>query len=75
MTKEKVEKLMKEKKNYAPSKLYKDISHDETCRDLYSGCMHLLKLSLMSPLSVVCSVLMFIFQDEAYKDSFKKLAR
>ena len=50
--KEKLEKLMKEKKNYALSKFYKDISHDETCRDLCPGCMHLLKLSLMFPLSV-----------------------
>ena len=52
--KEKVEKLMKEKKNYALSKFYKDISHDETCRDLCRGCMHLLKFSLMFPLSVAC---------------------
>ena len=43
---------MKEKKNYALSKFYKDVSHDETCRDLCPGCMHLLKLSLMFPLSV-----------------------
>ena len=47
---EKVEKLMKEKKIYTPSKFYKDISHDETC----PGCMHLLKLSLMFLLSVTC---------------------
>ena len=33
--KEKVEELMKEKKNYAPSKFYKDISHEETCHNLY----------------------------------------
>ena len=52
--KEKAERLMKEKKNYAPSKFYEDISHDETCRDLFRGCMHLLKLSLMFPLSVAC---------------------
>ena len=50
----KVEKLVKEKKNYAPSKFYKDISHDKTCHDLYPGCMHLLKLLLMFPLSVTC---------------------
>ena len=51
---EKVEKLMKEKKIYTPSKFYKDISHDETCRNLYPSCMHLLKLSLMFPLSAAC---------------------
>ena len=30
------------------------MSHDKTCHNLYSGCMHLLKLSLMFPLSVAC---------------------
>ena len=30
------------------------MSHDETCHNLYSGCMHLLKLSLLFPLSVAC---------------------
>ena len=45
---------MKEKTNYASSKFYKDISHDETCRNLYHSCMHLLKLSLMFPPSVAC---------------------
>ena len=49
--KEKVEKLMKEEKKYAPSKFYKDISHDRTCHDLYPGCKHLLKLSLMFTLN------------------------
>ena len=52
--KEKVEKLMKEQKNYALSKFFNNISHDETCCNLYPSCMHLLKLSLMFPLSVAC---------------------
>ena len=52
--KEKVEKIMKEKKNYALSKFNKGISHDETCRDLYPDCMHLLKLPLMFLLRVAC---------------------
>ena len=43
---------MKEKKNYAPSKFYKDINHDESCCNLFPGCMHLLKLSLIFRLSV-----------------------
>ena len=33
--KEKEEELMKEKKNYAPSKFYEDISHEESCHNLY----------------------------------------
>ena len=45
---------MKEKKNHAPSKFYKDVSHVETCRKLYPGCMHFQKLSLMFPLRVAC---------------------
>ena len=45
---------MKEKKNYALSKFNKGISHDETCRDLYPDCMHLLKLPLMFFLRVAC---------------------
>ena len=57
--KEKAEKLMKEKKNYAPTKFYEDISHDESCRDLNPGCMHLLKLSLMFCLSVACVECLF----------------
>ena len=57
--KEKVEKLMKEKENYTPSKFSKGISHDETCHNLYPGCIHLLKLSLMFPLSVACVECLF----------------
>ena len=70
--KEKVEKLMKENKNYALSQFYKGISHDKNCHDLYPGYMYLLKLSLIFPHSVACVEHLL---SKIKQDSFKKLAR
>ena len=44
--------MIKQRKEYTPAAFFNDVSNDELCYDLYPGCVYLLKLSLMFPLSV-----------------------
>lgn len=49
-----VSNLLKQRNEYTPSKLLECIRKDELCNDFNHGCVYLLKLSLMFPLSVAC---------------------
>ena len=51
---EAITSLIQQRKEYTPANLFNDISTDQICNDLHPGCIYLLKLSLMFPLSVAC---------------------
>ena len=46
--------MIKQRKEYTPAAFFSDICNGQLCYSLYPGCMYLLKLSLIFPLSVAC---------------------
>ena len=47
-----ISQLIKQWKEYIPAAFFNDVSNVHLCYDLHPGCMYLLKLSMMFPLSV-----------------------
>lgn len=52
--------LIQQQKEYTPTAFLDDVSNDQLCNDLHSGCKYLLKLSLMFPFSVACAERLFL---------------
>lgn len=55
-----IAQLIRQLKEYTPIAFFNDVSCDQLCIDLRSGCMYVLKLSLMFPLIVACVKRLFL---------------